>query len=128
VPNLIVAGQAREISPIADKVARTYKVRISLINPPENIQLGMTATVTVTSPDQQTAVFIPLSAVYQTEDTPNVWVINDGQVNLRPIKVGVFGDNRIEVLAGLKNGDVVVTAGVHKLQEGQKVRLVGDSQ
>ena len=37
-----VQGVVREISPIADAVAKTYKVRISLVNPPSDIQLGMT--------------------------------------------------------------------------------------
>jgi multidrug efflux pump subunit AcrA (membrane-fusion protein) len=42
---------------------------------------------------------------------------------LRPIKVGAFGDNKVQVLEGLQDGDIIVTAGVQKLHEGQKVRI-----
>ncbi|MDF2634025.1 MAG: efflux transporter, family, subunit [Pelosinus sp.] len=124
LPNVIAEGKVREISPIADKASRTYKVRITLINPPPSINLGMTANVTVAqkSGDQQ-ATYIPLSAIYQTGDTPNVWVITNDTVTLRPIKIGVFGDNKVQVLEGLQDGDVIVTAGVQKLHEGQKVRI-----
>jgi multidrug efflux system membrane fusion protein len=123
LPNVTAEGSIREISPIADKVSRTYKVRIHLINPPSGINLGMTANVTVAQTGGQQATYIPLSAVYQTGDTPNVWVITNETVTLRPIKVGAFGDNKVQVLEGLQDGDVIVTAGVQKLHEGQKVRL-----
>ena len=124
-----VDGKVREISPVADEISRTYKVRISLVNPPVEIKLGMTATVATVRPDSQQTVSIPLSAIYQTGDTPNVWVVQNDTISLRPITVGYFGDNQVEVLNGLQTGDVVVTAGVHNLREGQKVRIAaGDNQ
>lgn len=128
LPNAIVDGKIREISPIADKITRTYKVRISLLNPPQEMKLGMTATVIAANAGSQAAVYIPLSAVYQTGNIPNVWIVNNDVVSLRPVKIGMFGDGKVQVLEGLNNGDSIVTAGVHKLLEGQKVRTAGDVQ
>lgn len=128
LPGVVSNGKVREVSPIADKVSRTYKVRISLTDPPQAIKLGMTANVAVDSEKSKKSAFIPLSAVYQTGDTPHVWVVNNDTVSLRSIKVGELGDGKVQVLAGLNEGEVVVTAGVHKLREGQKVRLSGDGQ
>ena len=128
LPDVTGAAKLREIAPMADKVSRTYKVRVSLLNPPKELKLGMTAKVTVADAGNQAAVSIPLSAIYQTGDTPAVWVVTNGTVNLRPIKVGAFGNEQVQVLEGLKEGDLVVTAGVHKLREGQKVRTGGDAQ
>lgn len=122
LPGTVTTGEIREISPVADQVTRTYTVRIHLVNPPPNLQLGMTATVTAASTVAQPAAYIPLSAIYQTGDTPNVWVINEGLVTLRPVKVGSFGDEKIQILGGLQTGDIIVCAGVQKLHEGQKVR------
>ncbi|CUH95758.1 hypothetical protein P22_1838 [Propionispora sp. 2/2-37] len=122
LPGIVTNGEIREISPVADKVTRTYTVRIHLVSPPPNLQLGMTATVTAANVSAQPSVYIPLSAIYQTGDTPNVWVINEGQVTLHPVKVGSFGDGKIQVLDGLQDGDIIVCAGVQKLHEGQKVR------
>jgi hypothetical protein len=54
-------------------------------------------------------------------------VVKDDVLTLQPITAGKFGNGTIEVLNGLKQGDCIVTAGVHKLKEGQKVRTSGDS-
>lgn len=123
LPGVTTEGKIREISPVADKVTRTYKVRISLINAPAGVNLGMTANVAVANSGTAAVVYIPLTAIYQTGDIPNVWVIKEGVVSLRPVRVGVFGDGKIQVLEGLQDGDVIVTAGVQKLREGQKVRI-----
>jgi len=128
LPAVSVDGVIREIAPMADTVSRTYKVRVSLLNPPQEVKLGMTSTVTVDNMgNQQVAAYIPLAAIYQHGDTPGVWVVNNESVTLRPIKIGAFGDGKVQVLEGLQNGDVIVTAGVHKLKEGQKVRIAGDT-
>jgi len=50
--------------------------------------------------------------------------VDDGVTRLRPIQTGVFGNDQVQVLSGLNAGDMVVTAGVHKLREGQKVTIM----
>ncbi|MEN6623242.1 MAG: efflux RND transporter periplasmic adaptor subunit [Smithella sp.] len=123
--NCVVDGRIREIAPMADAVSRTYKVRISLLKPPPEVKLGMTASVSVFKVDSKTvALYIPLSALYQTQDTPSVWVVTQGTAHLRPIKTSAFGNSQIQVLSGINPGEIIVTAGVHKLREGQKVRAM----
>ncbi len=123
LPGVVVEGRVREISPVADKISRTYGVRVSLINPPTSVKLGMTANVAIGSSTNQQAVYIPLTSIYQTGNVPNVWMIKDGVVSLQPVKVGAFGDGKIQILEGLQDGDVIVTGGVQKLREGEKVRI-----
>ena len=116
-------GIVREVSPMADPVARTFTVRISLPEPPNGMQLGMTSSVTTKEAESGAKVAIlPMSAIYQTGDVPEVWVVNDGKVSRRKVKTEGFNDNKVKV-TGLKDGDVVVTAGAHKLLDGQAVRL-----
>lgn len=125
LPSTTVEGKVREIAPMADATTRTYKVRISLINPPQEIKLGMTAAVTISNAMQTASLTIPLSAVYQTGSSPQVWVIKDNVVNLRSVQTGNFSGNQIQILAGLNPGETIVTAGVQKLRPGQKVRTIG---
>ena len=125
--NLIVEGKVREIAPMADQATRTFKVRISLINPAPEIKLGMTAAVSVVGNNTQQAIHIPLGAIYQNGDTPAVWVVTGDTITLRAVKTGNFGNGTIQVLSGLQQGERIVTAGVHKLTEGQKVKFGGDS-
>ena len=116
-------GVVREISPMADKAMRTYKVRVSVPAPPAGMELGMTASVRVPGAKAAKAeATLPLSAIYQTGEKPHVWLVKDGKVGLHEIAVVSFGANEARV-TGLSDGDVVVTAGVHKLHEGDEVRL-----
>lgn len=119
-------GVVREIAPMADRATRTYKVRVSIPTPPAGMALGMTASVRVSGakPDNKTktTTTLPLSAIYQTGENPCVWIVKDGKVTLREVSVESFGSNEA-IVRGLESGDVVVTAGVHKLHEGEEVRL-----
>ncbi|CUH96661.1 hypothetical protein P22_2751 [Propionispora sp. 2/2-37] len=129
LPNVTVDGRVREISPMADQTTRTFKVRISLLNPPPEMKLGMTATVAIADNTAQQVISIPVAAVYQTGNTtPAVWVVTDGTVTLRSIQTGNYGnDNTIQVISGLRQGERIVIAGVHKLTEGQQVNIGGES-
>ncbi len=117
-------GVVREIAPMADSAARTYRVRLSLTNPPPNIQLGMTAEVILNAAAENTgAVILPLSAIYQTDDTAKVWIVtNENKVALKNVTVENFSGNEV-LVRGISPHDKVVTAGVHKLREGEEVRI-----
>ncbi|HWQ42970.1 MAG TPA: efflux RND transporter periplasmic adaptor subunit, partial [Desulfosporosinus sp.] len=127
LPGVTLDGKIREIAPMADQITRTFKVRISVINPPEEIKLGMTAAVIVVGSSTQATVSIPLASVYQDGDTPKVWLLKGDVLTLCPIQTANFGNGTIQVLSGLQPGDRIVIAGVHKLKEGQKVQVGGDS-
>ena len=116
----VVEGAVREISPMADSASRTFTVKISL---PEvrNIQLGMTANVSMLGEISTQAIILPLSAIYQTGNDAQVWLVNGGKVSLKKIEVTAFDDNNVQV-RGLSTGDIVVVAGVQKLHDGQEVR------
>lgn len=127
LPNVTVAGNVREIAPMADQTTRTFKVRISLLNPPSEIKLGMTASVSLSDSTVKATVMIPLAAVYQDGNEAKVWVVKDEVLALCPIQTGSFGNGSVEVVSGLRQGDRIVIAGVHKLKAGQKVKTGGDS-
>ena len=97
-----------------------YAARIALPNAPADLPLGMTARVHLTEKAAAGAV-IPLSALYQTGDQAGVYVVEDGVVHLQPVTVTAFYANDA-VVEGLAQGAVIVTAGVHQLREGEKVR------
>jgi RND family efflux transporter MFP subunit len=120
------AGRVREIAPVADPATRTYPARVSLIDPPAGTALGMTATVALSLPARQ-ALLIPLQAVLLEGGKPQVWIYEQGSVRRQPVQVGGVAGNELVVTQGLKPGDTVVTAGVHLLQDGQKVRVMGNA-
>lgn len=129
LPDTVIEGKLREVSPMADPLTRTYKARIRLLSPPASVKLGMTATVSQTASNGLSAIYIPLSAIYQSENNPGVWIIRHRIATWKPVQLGPFGDgDQVQVLEGLQAGEIIVTAGVHKLREGEKVRTGDDIQ
>lgn len=113
-------GTLRELSPVSDTATRTYTARIALTDAPADLPLGMTARVRLGASVQDGAA-IPLSALYQTSDTAQVYVVEDDAVHLVPVTVTAFRTNDA-LVTGLPQGARIVTAGVHQLHEGEKVR------
>jgi RND family efflux transporter MFP subunit len=125
LPEVRVEGRVREIAPMANAFTRTYKVRISLVNPPPEVNLGMTASVKMKHGDHSIVNTIPLTALYQTENQPCVWVVKDNMVTLRVVEVGLQDNDLVQILSGLQAGEVIVTAGIHKLQPKQQIKVIG---
>ena len=121
LPDVKVQGIVREISPVPDPVARTYTVKITLQNPPKEVQLGMTINAILNQTDT-TDISIPLTALVKDKQGNNaVYVIRDNKAHLVPIQTGEFGNNSVIVKNGLAKGDIVITAGTQQLQEGTAV-------
>jgi RND family efflux transporter, MFP subunit len=133
-PEKEYAGVVREIAPGADPATRTYAVKVTVQTPPAMMRLGMTSTVSIVRRADASMVALPLAALYQQGDQPAVWVYtaeagaSQGKVELRPVKVAAYIEKAVLVADGLKAGEKVVTAGVHKLIPGQVVRLLPETQ
>lgn len=123
----VYMGRLRELAPAADPVSRTYPARIALDQADARLALGMTARVTLagssTSPGQN-SYLVPLSAIFQQGDQSAVWVVAaDRSVGLRNVKVAAYRDDGALVAEGLAAGERIVSAGVHKLAAGEKIRI-----
>ncbi|MFT3730489.1 MAG: efflux RND transporter periplasmic adaptor subunit [Hyphomicrobium sp.] len=121
-------GRVRQVDPQADPITRTFRVRVSLIDPPATMRLG----ATVTGSMRQSAtpgMSIPASALTTSDSQPAVWIVDPANltVALRNVEVQRFDPATVIISNGLQEGDIVVTAGVQALHPGQKVRLLGAS-
>lgn len=123
-----VVGHVRAIAPMADPLAKTYMVRISLDKPPQGLKLGMTAQVfdTHANVGDNNTYNVPVGAIYQTGNTPYVWCVTaTGTVQLKRITIVSFEDDSVRI-QGVAKGDVIVKAGVQKLHQGEQVRTESD--
>ncbi|MEH6434132.1 efflux RND transporter periplasmic adaptor subunit [Massilia sp. DD77] len=118
-----IPGKIREISPVADPATRTYTVKVA-IPARQDVRLGMTAAVQISSGNGATALRAPLSALVQNRGATSVWVVEKGAVRMVPVQVAGQADNDVILAGGVQAGQQVVTAGVHLLKNGQKVRIL----
>jgi multidrug efflux pump subunit AcrA (membrane-fusion protein) len=100
-----------------------------------NVLPGMSATITADLSDlfhdevgDQTLV--PIEAVFSAEEKPleadyrQVWVVNPDTMRAtrRDVRVGQLSGDRIAILEGLEEGEMIISAGVNGVQEGMLVR------
>ena len=118
-------GRVSEVSPRADPVTGTFRIKIRLINPPAGMRLGSTVTGRMML-SAAAGIELPASAVIRSGRQPAVWLVDPktGTVSARNIIQRSSDADKVVVATGLKPGDVVVTAGVQALRPGQKVRLL----
>lgn len=119
-------GQLREISPNADPLSRTYPARIRILNPDSNLAFGMTASLSFRLKAPRTLIRLPMSAIWQQDQQAYVWILDRLHAKAQPVTTGDLVENDILIESGLKDGDQVVIAGVHKLQPNQQVRILPD--
>ncbi|KAB2964922.1 efflux RND transporter periplasmic adaptor subunit [Zoogloea sp.] len=128
-PEASLKGRVREIAPAADAATRTYAVRISILEPTPDVQLGMTANVILPSDSgRDGALLVPASAVFEHQGSSAVWVMQaDGELVkpvLRNVSVAQYREDGVLLSAGVKAGEIIAVAGVHKIVAGQALKPV----
>src|SRR6202453_386669 len=135
LPHRHFSARVREVSPAADPQSRTYRVKLTLIEPGRDVRLGMTgdailaiaASTSPGNPARADAVFvIPATALFHQGRSPAVWVIRgaDSALELRPVSVRSYAERAVTVDDGLHEGDRIVAAGVHTVYAGERVTAV----
>lgn len=116
----------KEYATEADPATGTYQY-VATLKPPEgaNILPGMTATVIAQRTDSAATHFVlPIPAVFaDVTPEPMVWVVGEGErVQMRQVKLGrLVGKAGIEIVEGLKAGEVVVIEAATRLREGMQI-------
>ena len=118
----LLPATVREVAAAADPATRTFLVKADI--GATALRLGQTASVLVDAPAVAGVIKLPLSAVFQQGGQSAVWLVDKATMVVRAQRVGLAGadGNLVLVSTGLSPGQAVVTAGVHALTDGQKVR------
>ena len=125
-PDKVYAATVREIAPAVDASTRTFAVRVSIVAPDADVRWGMTANVlALGATDVSTTALVPSASIYHAEDgKPAVWIYDPATqtVALRAVAIDVFREDGALLSSGVKDGEWIVAAGVHKLRPGQAVK------
>ena len=125
-------GNVIEISPIVVENAATFPVDVEIVNPGADIRPGMAANVTFNFGNEETvadnALVVPMKAVGEDGDGNFVFIIESddgktGKVKKQHIEIGELTSGGFKIRNGLTEGQLIATAGLQTLLDGQKVRL-----
>jgi RND family efflux transporter MFP subunit len=126
-PDWLIPGKVRTVIPTADRQKATVKVRAAFDKLDPRILPDMGVKLTFLG-DERAApaagrVLVPRTAVREEGGAAAVFVHREGRVERRAVKLGQARGNEHEVIAGLSDGDQVVTGGINELRDGQNVRV-----
>jgi RND family efflux transporter MFP subunit len=121
---LRVKGKKVFLSRQPRTMARLYDLELIVPNPDGRILPGMFARVELVKKVFDQALAVPLYAVITHGDERFVYVEKDGQVEKRPVQLGVLAGWQVHVRAGLKPGERVVVVGHRFLDDGQAVMVI----
>ncbi len=113
----------RELSPSASAQTRTFRARYAVDgSAAKSLQIGMTAELHLSRGGETASAMLPVSALLSTGQQPHVWVVDEksGALGKRPVTLLASGTDTVRV-AGLNDGDKVVTTGAQKLDARMKV-------
>lgn len=119
-PDKVFSGELKDILPTPEKIndAIFYYARFEVPNPQHILKLQMTAQIKIELESHKDVLMLPLSSLGD-EISPQVYeveVLNGENIEKRQIKVGSRNDISIEVIDGLKEGDLVVTSRSSQLE------------
>jgi RND family efflux transporter MFP subunit len=111
-------GKVREITPMGDVAAKTFRVKMAL---PDDTPLkpGMSVEANIITREKPGALLIPADALQGNV----VFVIDGSRARKREIKIGIRGTRMVEVLSGLKEGERVASPAATDLKDGAQVRI-----
>lgn len=123
-PDKRISATVTRIVPRTDKVTKTSKIYLTLVNPSGNIQAGMTATANIIYNTRPNAILVRKSSVFEENHRSYVWKIDNGRLKKQLIHPGANDMTYLEVLSGLKKGDRVVLVPRENLREGMEVKIM----
>ena len=124
-PRLHDIARIAEIAPMADPTTRTFTVKAVLPQARDGMRFGV-SVVGDFAPQKARLVILPATALFEEDGAPALWLVDPVRhsVFLRRVALAGMGESRIFVSHGLRDGDVVVVAGVQSLYPDEVVRPI----
>lgn len=126
-PGRRFAATVVEVAAAADPQTGTYEMKLSVDPAGARFVQGLTAKVVVADEDADSVAVVPVTSLLEADGrVAIVFVVAEGGVARRvSVKTGRLLGERVEVLAGLVPGDLVITEGAAWLDDNDAVRVLG---
>lgn len=102
-------------------------VEIRILNPDEDIILGMDAKLVIYTDKAENALLIPAEAINADKDGDFLYVVENGILVRKPIVCGISTEDYTEVLEGITEQDVIVLTSTADLEEGMAVTVITEA-
>lgn len=124
-PQATLSGKIARVDIISDAVTEERIINVSFADVQHAANIGEYAEVTIRLPELSNAQSIASAAIKRVDKQDGVWVLQEGKVAFKPVKIGVTTmDGRTQILEGLDAADTVIVFSWQALRPGLKVKVV----
>ncbi|KPU27663.1 hypothetical protein TR13x_03820 [Caloranaerobacter sp. TR13] len=127
--NINGSGKVKRIYPKAfSKISdlgieqKRVKVDIDLLSKIPTLKVGYEVDVKFVVDKRQNVIVVPESTVFDFEGEDYVYVVEQDTAKLRKVNLGLKNDDVVEVISGLKEGDLVILSPGKEIKEGTKIK------
>lgn len=118
-----IEGRVTQLSPALDVNTRSYKGRIGIENKDDVLKPGMFVNAAIVVEQKDSVLAVPPEVVLSQMGGKFVYVVEKETARKRIVQTGLEGNERIEIVSGLKPGEQVVVKGFETLRDGSKVNI-----
>ncbi len=116
-------GKITRLSPSVDQQSRTLKLEALVNNSDGQLKPGFFARVTVQTDRKDKTLVVPAASLMTVSGIEKVFVIESNKVSERIVKSGVRLGNEVEIVDGLKEGELIAKSNLDTLQQGREVSV-----
>lgn len=114
-------GRISRLSPSVNQQSRTLKLEAIVDNSTGTLKPGLFARVSILTGKIDKALVAPPGALFTVAGLEKLFVIESGKVSERIVRTGARGSDYVEIVEGVKEGDVIATSNLGNLQQGREV-------
>ena len=121
-------GRVLRVSPAVDVQTRSLSLEVKVPNAQGMLKPGFFAKGQILTGVDPQAVFAPEEAVYTFVGITKAFVVQDGTVQERQIKIGSRREGWVEITEGLQTGEIVATSNLPQLYQGAKITVMNGKE
>jgi RND family efflux transporter MFP subunit len=119
-------GAVSVLDPALDPATRTFRVEVTVDNPGLVLRPGMFIKADIVVEQRSDIIVIPKELVLSRQNRSVVFVEEEGRAQQRNIETGLSNDLMVEVIAGLSEGERLITRNFETLRSRTQVRVTGE--
>jgi membrane fusion protein (multidrug efflux system) len=127
LPGREFRGEMSSVSSRVDPATRSVTARALIDNKDHALRPGLLMTLQLMT-NPRMVIVIPEEALVPSGVDNFAFVVDDNKAERRQVKIGARRPGEVEILAGLAEGDLVVTHGTMRLRDGQKVKVIEEQR
>jgi HlyD family secretion protein len=113
------------INPGIDAQRGSVEVKLDVVNPPEYLRQDMTISADIEVARRASALVLPSETIHDIgKAEPWVFKVENDRLKRVPVKLGIRGEGKVEILQGLQAGDRAISAALAIYKDGQRIRPV----